>query len=162
MNNDENSWSDCNIARSPVSNTILTFSPIKSLTSKQSKTPVLMNNDVLICAKFQENLVLTFGNVAVKSTNVLQFRLSNPDNIKTIAVALESHSSKSEVVVSLGSNNQTDIFIPPNSMVVGSAYWTPSGDCTLREVVRLRLDGKAPLQIVFQGVAGGGKVVLYL
>jgi hypothetical protein len=160
MINDENSWSDSNIPRSSANNTILSFSPIKSLTSKQSKAPIHTNNDVLVCAKFQENLVLTFGNVLVKSTNVLQFKLSNPDTSKTITIAVESNSNKSEIIVSLGNNSETDIVIPPSSVFVGSAYWTPSCDCTLREVVRLRLDGKAPLQIVFQGVAGSGKVIL--
>lgn len=154
----ENSLSSSNMFRHN-DNCILSFSPIKSSTGNKCDATSTLETNTLICAKFQDNLRLNFGKVSLKSTHAMQFNLTNPDNARTVIISLDNTSEQSDgIIVTLGTDNQFTVEILPQSTVSGSVFWTPSNDCTIRAIIKLRLDGKAPLQMIVQGIAGAGKV----
>jgi len=114
---------------------------------------------VLVCSKFQESLHIDFGRVAVKSTKHIQFTLHNPSKQKSVKVSVDRLSEKSGITVILDSSDtKSAVIVDANGSKVGTIYWCPSNDCTMRSVIHLKMDDRAPLQIVVNGIAGSGMV----
>ena len=113
---------------------------------------------VLVCSKFQESLHIDFGRIAVKTTKQIQFTLRNPSKQKSVKVSVDRLSEKSGINVVLDGNDSKSVIIDADSSKFGAIYWSPSNDCTIRLVVHLKLDDRAPLQIIVNGIAGSGIV----
>lgn len=114
--------------------------------------------NVLICAKFQNALYLEFGHVPVKSTNFLSFQMRNPNTTKFVNISIENATLKNGLSIAFGVRDETEVDIGPGENHTGTIYWTPSTDMSIREIVKLKMDKKAPLQLTIHGVAGTGKV----
>lgn len=114
--------------------------------------------NVLICAKFQNALYLEFGHVPVKSTNFLSFQMRNPNTTKPVNISIENATLKNGLSIAFGVRDETEVDIGPGENHTGTIYWTPCTDMSIREIVKLKMDKKAPLQLTIHGVAGTGKV----
>lgn len=149
------------------SSTCLMFSPTHPLTKRESLKlekeimQTKLNESVLICAKFQNALWLEFGNVQVKSNNSLSFKLQNPNKIKSVLIELDGSNDKYGLSITLGDKQSSSIEIPPNEHAYGTVQWIPPHDVSMREVLKLKMDQKAPLQLTIHGIAGTGKVSIY-
>jgi hypothetical protein len=119
-----------------------------STLSKESST--------LICAKFQEILVLDFGHINNGTMKSMKFELKNPSNQKEIVISVAKIPKKNGVSMVLGHDcNEETATIPPDSSVPGMVYWNPiQNNSKMREVIGLKMDGKSPLQITVQGICG--------
>ena len=138
-----------------VVNSILNISPIRTIKSPFRDSS---ESNILICSKFQESLFLDFGHVALKATKQLKFAMKHPSK-KAVKVAIDDRfTEKSGLQILLDSNGAKSVFIEPDSLKAGIIYWNPPTDCSLRAVVNLKLDDRAPLQIIVKGIAGTGIV----
>ena len=129
--------------------------------TKQPVKPIIHKVEasyILVCSKFQESLHIDFGRVAVKSTKQIQFTLRNPSKQKSVKVSVDRLSEKSGINVILDSIETKSVAIDPEGSKVGVIYWSPTNDSTIRSVVHLKMDDRAPLQIVVNGIAGSGIV----
>jgi hypothetical protein len=129
--------------------------------TKQPIKPIIQKLEVsyvLVCSKFQESLHIEFGRVAVKTTKQIQFTLRNPSKQKSVKVSIDRLNEKSGINVILDSNENKSVVIDSEGSKVGVIYWSPTYDCTMRSVVHLKMDDRAPLQIVVNGIAGSGIV----
>lgn len=143
-------------------NEIINISPILSKIDKSSTVYAEDDNcnNVLICSKFQEALQLDFGKVAPRSIKQLKFYLRNPSKFKSVKVAVDRYNEKSGISISLDGIDGKVVSIDAESQREGSIYWMPSTDCMMRVVIGLKMDDRAPLQIIVRGTAGTGIVIL--
>ena len=145
----------------------LTFSPIKRsafhhIPKEKVAEEVLPNhNRELICARFQDALWLEFGTVPVGASRFVNFKLRNPSKNKAITVSIEKESNKFGLSLKFHDSNEGKVNIEPESTVDGTVFWSPTFDVSIRETIRLKLDEKAPLQIIVHGIAGTGKVSFF-
>ena len=144
-----------------VGNGILEISPVHS---KSGKLPSFqfenypVESNVLICSKFQESLHVDFGVVPLRTTKKFTFQLKNPSKSKAVKLALDRYNDKAGLHIILDTNESSIVNIEPSSTKEGTIFWTPANDCMMRVVIGLKMDDRAPLQIVAQGTAGTGIV----
>lgn len=118
-----------------------------------------VEESVLICAKFQNALWLEFGNVKINTINKIDFKLVNPSTTKSVVIDLEySNDNKAGLSVTLGSVYSNSVEIPPNEGTFGTVQWNPTQNGPIREVVKLKMDKKAPLQLTVHGSVALDKV----
>ena len=148
-----------------LANDILIFSPFKSgPSSKSGKTSRLLNSEsvpnssnTLLCAKFQESLHIELGHIPVNGTERVPFYLKNPNSSKSVRVSVDKYDEKVGLSVFLGGENK-HVEILPSETITGTIIWKPLQDAAMREIIVLKLDDKAPLQLIVYGTAGTGQV----
>lgn len=113
--------------------------------------------NVLLCANFQERLHIDFGKVSLRESKTINFSLKNPSISKPVKIST-SHSSKAGLTISIENAVDNTITIPPLDSCNASLLWTPVLDSTLREAILFKMDDRGSLQVVAEGVAGHGKV----
>lgn len=143
---------------------MLQFSPIvakrKSIMSTTTNALTTSNasnaQSTLICAKFQDILVLDFGEVRFGQTHALHFNLKNPSSTRDINISVAKISTKNGLSIALGEENHAEeVHIASDSSVPGIVFWNPSQNhYKIREIIGLKMDGKSPLQITIHGVCG--------
>lgn len=144
--------------------TVLEFSPVKSMSTKEKPlTGTNTGNDIistskasLLCTKFQNPAWIEFGNVIVGSINSQRFELINPSETKSVHIC--KAQDPKNISISFGPQNESEVVIPPRQKVTGAVIWSPNDDVAIRETVVLKMDRKAPLQLIIHGVAGLGNV----
>ena len=140
----------------------MVFSPSKGPTKQEPLKYYLeqpkAKDNILICAKFQNSLYLEFGNVPVRSTNFLSFKLQNPNPAKGVHIEIDKFQESKGLSIVFGAMGTKEIDIGPSESAIGTVYWTPTSDMSIREIVKLKMDHKAPLQLTIHGIAGSGKV----
>jgi len=143
----------------------LIFSPppqiIKSQSLRLETTKVDWRREdlVLVCAKFQNALWLEFGSVKLNTTTTISFKLDNPSKSKTVTIDVDYVNDKAGLSISLGCNQSNSIDIPPNESSFGIVQWKPTNsNNAIREVVKLKMDKKAPLQLTVHGSVSLDKV----
>ncbi len=115
---------------------------------------IVTTNHVLVCAKFQESLTIDLGETSLGKLQTKTFSLLNPHPSKSVMVVVQKNErSKNGVTVEIGHDCQQQVEIPPSSSVPGLLYWIPNEVCNMREIVTLRMDEKATLQIKVFGSA---------
>lgn len=112
----------------------------------------------LTLAKFSETPWVEFGEVAVGDSAQQPLLLVNSsDAAVTVAVdkVSEKHGFSIEV---LGTQTQEGaVSVEPGEKVTSLVRWAPVKAGACRETLRLRLDGRYPLQAVLFGKASGGE-----
>jgi hypothetical protein len=106
---------------------------------------------VLTCAKFQEPLVIDSGEIISGKLKTWNFLLRNPSETKSVKLSVQKPDRQNGVYVELGHECQNQIEIPPSSHVPGLIYLHPTSLGNVREVINLKLDERATLQIKIFG-----------
>ena len=151
---------------------MMTFSPTPRPlaeaigTNKENDGNWLINNAnelTLVCAKFQEILVVDFGNVNYGSMKSISIQLKNPNTLKDVSISIVKIPKKNGVSMGLGlSNSEESAIIPAGATIPGVVYWNPvQNNIKIREVIGLKMDGKSPLQITVQGICGNPELQVY-
>lgn len=154
--------------RNSKNSACLIFSPPPQMTKSQVVRLEIDEVDdrredlVLVCAKFQNALWLEFGSVKINTTTSISFKLDNPSKTKIVTIDVDYVNEKAGISVSLGDNHSNSIVIPPNESSFGIVQWNPtqSNASGIREVVKLKMDKKAPLQVTVHGSISLDKVML--
>ncbi len=110
----------------------------------------------LVCAKFQEILVVDFGCINFGPIKSVEIQLRNPNPQKEVNITIAKVPKKSGVSIVLGvSNSEESAVIPAASSIPAIVYWSPvQNHVKMREVIGLKMDAKSPLQITVQGTCG--------
>jgi hypothetical protein len=106
---------------------------------------------VLTCAKFQEPLVIDSGEIISGKLKTWNFLLRNPSETKSVKLSVQKPDRQNGVSVELGHECLNQIEIPPSSHVPGLIYLHPTSLGNVREVINLKLDERATLQIKIFG-----------
>lgn len=117
--------------------------------------------NVLLCANFQESLHLDFGKVPLKGSKTICFTLKNPSISKPVQIST-AHASKVGITVSIENAVNNAVSIQPLESCNALLSWTPIADCMLREIIRFKMDDRGSLQVIAEGLAGCGKVGRFL
>lgn len=156
-----------NRERSSKNSACLIFSPPPQVTKSQAvrleidKVDERREDLVLVCAKFQNALWLELGSVKINTTTSISFKLENPSKTKVVTIDVDYVNDKAGLSVSLGDNHSNTIDIPPNESSFGIVQWNPTNSTVsgIREVVKLKMDKKAPLQLTIHGSISLDKVI---
>ena len=145
----------------PASGNLMMFSPPAKALRPAAAAPGTAAAALpsLITARFQKALSIEFGNVAVHATSTQRFRLINPNDSKSITVAVEKVAADKGFSVILGDGDT--VVIPAGGSAIGMVRWTPSQDMSVACTVSLKLNDNSPLQLTLRGKAGTGQVRLF-
>lgn len=113
----------------------------------------------LICDKLQQPLFVGFGCVKVSTTHTRRFNLVNPSPA-AIIIAMEQSSIPTDkgFAVTIDNSENNTFSIGPNDTKCVVVEWSPDRDMSVRETLRMLLNGKYKLEVTLHGIAGMGEV----
>jgi hypothetical protein len=139
-----------------VGNLLLFSPPSKRAEKEWGKEPASKPKVIpsLQCSKFK-SVDIEFGTVAVNRSSSQSFRMENPNETKSVTVALDKVPADKGLVVVLGDGDT--VVIPKGGSVLGVIHWTPPQDMSLAYKLKLKL-GVESMTISIRGIAGTGQV----
>jgi len=112
---------------------------------------------MLLTARFQKTLSIEFGNVSVNAMSSQRFRLTNPNDAKSVTVTLDRMPAADKGFSIVLGDGDT-VVIPGGGSVIGHVHWKPTHDMSVASSVTLKLNDNSPLQMMLRGIAGSGQV----
>ena len=113
----------------------------------------------LICDKLQQPLFVGFGCVKVSTSHTRRFNLVNPSTAPVaIALDLASIPKDKGFTVTIDTSENNTFSIGPNDTKCVVVEWAPDRDMSVRDTLRMMLNGKYKLEATLHGIAGMGEV----